>query len=84
MFIKKFYEVTLKLSAWKSITSNILFVEIITLQANIDKAMLSEDLILKRVATSMKAKFNKYRGSFESINKIVMITNVLDPRYELQ
>lgn len=57
--------------------------EMITLQTDIDKAMLSEDLHLKRVATSIKSKFNKYWGCFESINKIVMIANVLDLRYKL-
>ncbi|CAH1414892.1 unnamed protein product [Lactuca virosa] len=51
---------------------------------DIDKATLTEDLILKRVATSMKSKFNKYWGSIKSINKVVMIANVLDPRYKLQ
>ena len=39
---------------------------------------------MKRVATSMKAKFNKYWGSFEVINKLIMIAHVLDPRYKLQ
>ena len=80
VFLKKFYESTLKLSAWKSITSNILFVEMITLQTVIDKALYSSDEVLKRVARSMKSKFNKYWGSFEKTNKIVMIANVLDPR----
>ncbi|KAJ9555764.1 hypothetical protein OSB04_010378 [Centaurea solstitialis] len=84
VFLKMFYEATLKLSAWKSITSNILFVEMITLQTEIDKALYSTDEVLKRVARSMKAKFNKYWGSFEKTNKIVMIANVLDPRYKLQ
>ncbi|XP_062028732.1 zinc finger BED domain-containing protein RICESLEEPER 3-like [Rosa rugosa] len=84
LFLKKFYEATVKLSAWKKITANILFVEMVTLQTEIDKAIIAEDPILKRVATSMKTKFNKYWGSFESVNKIIMIANVLDPRYKLQ
>ncbi|XP_024190643.2 zinc finger BED domain-containing protein RICESLEEPER 3-like [Rosa chinensis] len=84
LFLKKFYEATVKLSALKKIITNILFVEIISLQTEIDKAMNAEDEVLKRVATSMKTKFNKYWGSFESVNKIIMIANVLDPRYKLQ
>ncbi|XP_024195785.1 zinc finger BED domain-containing protein RICESLEEPER 1-like [Rosa chinensis] len=60
LFLKKFYEATVKLSAWKKIIANILFVEMITLQTEIDKAMNAEDEVLKRVATSMKTKFNKY------------------------
>ncbi|XP_050379504.1 zinc finger BED domain-containing protein RICESLEEPER 3-like [Argentina anserina] len=84
LFLKKFYEATIKLSAWKSVTTNILFVEMITLQTEIDKACDSPDPVLKKVALSMKAKFDKYWGSFEVVNKVVMIANVLDPRYKLQ
>ena len=84
VFLKKFYVATLRLSAWKSITSNVLFVEMITLQCEINKACISEDPVMKKVAASMKTKFDTYWGSFESINKIVLIANVLDPRYKLQ
>ncbi|XP_050374827.1 zinc finger BED domain-containing protein RICESLEEPER 1-like [Argentina anserina] len=65
------------------ITANLLFIEMITLQTEIDMDVLSEDDVLRRVAASMKTKFNEYWGSFESINKIIMISNV-DPRYKLQ
>ncbi|XP_062017264.1 zinc finger BED domain-containing protein RICESLEEPER 1-like [Rosa rugosa] len=84
LFLKKFYEATVKLSAWKKITANILFCEMVTLQTEIDKAVIAEDPVLNRVATSMKIKFNKYWGSFKAVNKIIMIANVLDPRYKLQ
>ncbi|KAL6194320.1 hypothetical protein ACLB2K_035404 [Fragaria x ananassa] len=84
VFLKRFYVATLKLSSWKMITSNVLFMEMITLLCEINKAMISEDPIMKRVATSMKTKFDKYWGSFESTNKIIMIANLLDPRYKLQ
>ncbi|KAK9902314.1 hypothetical protein M0R45_001735 [Rubus argutus] len=84
VFLKRFYDATVKLSAWKSVTANLVFAEMIGLQTEIDKHMQSADPVLKRVATSMKAKFDKYWGSFESVNKIIMIANVLDPRYKLQ
>lgn len=32
----------------------------------------------------MKLKFNNYYGSFESVNKIIIIANDLDLRYKLQ
>jgi hypothetical protein len=79
VFLKRFYDATVKLSAWKSVTANLVFAEMIGLQIEIDKHMKSIDPVLKRVATSMKAKFDKYWGSFESVNKIIMIANVLDP-----
>uniref|UniRef100_UPI0005CAE0C5 zinc finger BED domain-containing protein RICESLEEPER 2-like n=1 Tax=Fragaria vesca subsp. vesca TaxID=101020 RepID=UPI0005CAE0C5 len=84
LFLKKFYEATLRLSAWKTVTANILFIEMITLQIEINKACEFSDEVLKRVAASMKEKFDKYWGSFEVVNKVTMIANVLDPRYKLQ
>ncbi|XP_061998906.1 zinc finger BED domain-containing protein RICESLEEPER 2-like [Rosa rugosa] len=76
VFLKKFYDVTIKLNAWKSVTSNVLFAVMIGLQYEIDKKMMSEDPVLVQVATSMKAKFNKYYGNFESTNQIIMIANM--------
>lgn len=32
----------------------------------------------------MKLKFDKYQGSFNDINKVLAMTTVLDPRYEMQ
>ncbi|XP_062020755.1 zinc finger BED domain-containing protein RICESLEEPER 2-like [Rosa rugosa] len=84
-FLKKFYETTLKLSAWKSVTANLQFKEMIGLQTEIDKkANDDSDEVLQRVAMGMKAKFNKYWGSFETMNQIMLIANVLDPRWKLQ
>ncbi|PRQ47720.1 putative transcription factor/ chromatin remodeling BED-type(Zn) family [Rosa chinensis] len=84
-FLKKFYEATLKLSAWKTVTANLQFKEMIGLQTEIDKkASDPSDEILQRVAMGMKAKFDKYWGSFEIMNQIMVIANVLDPRWKLQ
>ncbi|KAL6128873.1 hypothetical protein ACLB2K_072226 [Fragaria x ananassa] len=52
-------------------------------KTKIDKACESSDEVLKRVAASIKEKFDKYLGSFEVVNKVTMIANVLDPRYKL-
>ncbi|XP_024171824.1 zinc finger BED domain-containing protein RICESLEEPER 2-like [Rosa chinensis] len=84
-FLKKFYKTTLKLSAWKSVTTNLQFKETIGLQTEIDKkANDDSDEVLQRVAVGMKAKFNKYWGSFETMNQIIGIANVPDPRWKLQ
>lgn len=84
-FLGKFYEATLKLSAWKKVTAHILFSELIGLQTEIDRKMKDgSDPILQRVACGMKQKFDKYWGSFEQMNKIIIIANVLDPRWKLQ
>ncbi|CAL8993441.1 unnamed protein product [Prunus brigantina] len=39
---------------------------------------------MQRVAYSMMLKFDKYWGSFEIVNKLIFLGNVLDPRMKLQ
>ncbi|XP_024196248.1 zinc finger BED domain-containing protein RICESLEEPER 1-like [Rosa chinensis] len=69
-FLKKIYESTLKLSAWKSVTADLQFIEMIGLQKEIDKkAKDDSDEVLHRVIVGMKAKFDKYWGRFETMNK---------------
>ncbi|CAL2277974.1 unnamed protein product [Prunus armeniaca] len=84
-FLKKFYDTTLKLSATKMVTSNIIFHELVSLQVEIELKMSDpRDPVLRRVASSMKKKFDKYWGSFESVNKMIFVALVLDPRFKLQ
>ncbi|CAH9080019.1 unnamed protein product [Cuscuta epithymum] len=83
-FLKKFYDATLRLSSFKSPTSHIVFEEMVTIQLEIKKAMDdNNNLPLKRVATSMLSKFNKYWGSIQKINPLFIVGNVLDPRWKL-
>ncbi|CAL8161354.1 unnamed protein product [Prunus armeniaca] len=84
-FLKKFYDTTLKLSATKTVTSNIIFHELVCLQVEIELKMSDpRDPVLQRVASSMKKKFDKYWGSFESVNKMIFVALVLYPRFKLQ
>ncbi|CAL9014287.1 unnamed protein product [Prunus brigantina] len=39
---------------------------------------------MQRVASLMKLKFDKYWGSFDVVNKLIFLGNVLDPRMKLQ
>ncbi|CAH9112132.1 unnamed protein product [Cuscuta europaea] len=39
---------------------------------------------LQKVAISMSTKFVKYWGCFGSVNKLIYVANVLDPRFKLQ
>ncbi|CAL9004705.1 unnamed protein product [Prunus brigantina] len=84
-FLKKFYDTTLKLSATKTCTSNLVFTEMVGLQVEIEKKMKDgRDPKLQRVAFSIKLKLEKFWGSFETVNKLVFVAHVLDPRYKLQ
>ncbi|CAL2279156.1 unnamed protein product [Prunus armeniaca] len=84
-FLKKIYDATLKLSATKTCTSPIIFLELVALQVQIEAKM--KDLrnpTMQRVASLMKLKFDKYWGSFDVMNKLIFLGNVLDLRMKLQ
>ncbi|CAM8968887.1 unnamed protein product [Rhodiola kirilowii] len=90
LFLKRFYDSTIKLSASKTPTSSLIFNEMVALQQLIEKKMSDwSNPILMKVARSMKIKFDKYwgqsngGGNGHKINMIVFIANVLDPRFKL-
>nr|XP_016470655.1 PREDICTED: zinc finger BED domain-containing protein RICESLEEPER 2-like [Nicotiana tabacum] len=83
-FLEMFYQVTLKFSGTSYVTSNSFFHEIFNLQNFIQKYSHSEDSILSGMAEKMKVKFKKYWGTFESMNKLLFVAVVLDPRYKLK
>ncbi|XP_038679468.1 zinc finger BED domain-containing protein RICESLEEPER 2-like [Tripterygium wilfordii] len=82
-FLKKFYDATLKLSSYKTVTANVPFREIYMMADALKKAMRSDDEFLKKVATSMKTKFDKYWGNIKDVNQVVVLAVVLDPRYKM-
>ncbi|CAH9070853.1 unnamed protein product [Cuscuta europaea] len=84
-FLKKFYDVTIKLSATKSPTSHLVLRSLVNLKLEIDRKIGdSKDPILQSVAKSMKLKFDKYWGAFDKMNLVVFVAQALDPRYKLQ
>ncbi|VVA22834.1 PREDICTED: zinc finger BED domain-containing [Prunus dulcis] len=83
-FLKEFYETTLKFSATKTCISKIMFTELVGLQVEIERKIKDEgNETLQKVASSMKLKCDKYWGSFEGVNKLAFIGNVLGPRWKL-
>ncbi|KAK3230411.1 hypothetical protein Dsin_002292 [Dipteronia sinensis] len=82
-FLKKFYDATLKFSASLSVTSNLYFYEVFSIQSELTKLSTNTNPFLDTMATSMKRKYDKYWGSIESINKLLLISIVLDPRCKL-
>ncbi|BBH02480.1 hypothetical protein Prudu_013045 [Prunus dulcis] len=78
------FHTTLKLSATKTVTSNLIFTELIGLQVEIEKKMKDANHIMQRVDWSMKLKFDKYWGSFKGVNKLLFLGHVLDPRWKLE
>ncbi|KAK0608342.1 hypothetical protein LWI29_029252 [Acer saccharum] len=82
-FLKTFYEVTLKFSATLSVTSNLYFNEICKILSLLNSMSGLGDLELATMATNMKRKFNKYWSSADQVNKLLIVSVVLDPRQKL-
>jgi len=84
-FLKKFYDSTLTLSATKTVTSSLIWEEMVSLQIEIETKIgdLSNPT-LQKVAKSMKTKFDKYWGDWESVNPLIFLGQVLNPCYKLQ
>ncbi|KAI5350738.1 hypothetical protein L3X38_003629 [Prunus dulcis] len=78
-FLKLYYEATLKFSGSKEVTSHQAFHQMCAIFVQLQKFCRSEDSLMKSIATSMKRKFDKYWGKVEDINKLLLITIVLDP-----
>ncbi|KAI5313412.1 hypothetical protein L3X38_042586 [Prunus dulcis] len=83
-FLERFYEETIKFSAYETITSNIPFNEMLSIVDELNSMIRSDDIFLKKVTTSMKKKFDKYWGSnIREVNQVLIVAVVLDPRYKM-
>ncbi|KAK0580820.1 hypothetical protein LWI29_006593 [Acer saccharum] len=82
-FLHVFYDITLKFIASLSVTSNMFFHELCSIAIELNTLANSGDLLLCEMAAAMKYKFDKYWGKIEDLNKLLIITLVLDPRYKL-
>ncbi|XP_016508463.2 zinc finger BED domain-containing protein RICESLEEPER 2 [Nicotiana tabacum] len=83
-FLNIFYQTTLKFSGSLYATSNSFFHEFFNLRNDIIKYTKSDDLTLVDMAKRMKSKLEKYWGKFESMNMLLIIAVVLDPRYKMK
>ena len=82
-YLKIFSDVTNKISASKYVTSNIFFSELVKMEATITRMTLSQDEQKKKMALSMKAKYDKYWDNIDNMNYLVYVAVVLDPRNKL-
>jgi len=83
-FLKIFFNCTLAFSASKSVTSSMCYNEIYIVQKNLITLSNHNDAQVKKEATSMKAKFDKYWDGILNMNPLVFISSVMDPRNKLQ
>ncbi|CAL9015309.1 unnamed protein product [Prunus brigantina] len=83
-FLKKFYDATLRFSASKTVSSNAPLHEICSFLEEIDTMMNVDDVVMCKIATMMKRKFDKYWGNVNNINKLFFVAVILDPRYKME
>ncbi|XP_021593149.1 zinc finger BED domain-containing protein RICESLEEPER 2-like [Manihot esculenta] len=82
-FLGHFYELTLRISESRYVTSNIFFYEISSI-CLLQEWKSSNDLELSCMGEKMKLKFDKYWGELDKMNKIIYIVVVVDSRYKLE
>ena len=95
-FLEKFYNATLHLSGSSYTTSNMYFSEVIAIEGFLSDFLKDVDLMYESVervgsretlvgmARKMKKKFDKYWGKVESMNMMMFIAIVLDPRFKFK
>ncbi|KAF2294845.1 hypothetical protein GH714_021438 [Hevea brasiliensis] len=83
-FLGHFYDLTLRISGSRYVTSNIFFNEISSINCLLQEWQGSNDIELACMGDRMKVKFDKYWGDPNKMNKIIYITVVVDPRYKLE
>ncbi|OAY60648.2 hypothetical protein MANES_01G057350v8 [Manihot esculenta] len=75
-----FYELTLRISGSRYVTSNLFFSEVSDLAFILNQWISSNNLDMKSIGERMRVKFDKYWGDVNEMNKIIYFAVVLDPR----
>ena len=83
-FLKKFFEMTLRISGSQYVTANSFLTEISDLFVVLHEWQNYGDASKRSMAFSMKSKFDKYWGDHQKMNLLIFIANILDPRDNLE
>lgn len=78
-----FYDVTLKVSGSKYVTSHTVFHEIDTIAKLLRTWVQNPNPQIKAMVLAMQFKFDKYWGSFQRMSKLYWVGVVVDPRFKL-
>ncbi|KAL5565226.1 hypothetical protein UlMin_028390 [Ulmus minor] len=71
-------------SATNSVSVNCFYNEICELHNQLNQLNESDDILLSKMVSNMKLKFDKYWGNPENINLLMFLAIVLDPRYKME
>ncbi|XP_072060335.1 zinc finger BED domain-containing protein RICESLEEPER 2-like [Arachis hypogaea] len=83
-FLKIFSDVTKKVSGSTFVTSSSYFHHFCSILSSLKTWADSNDILLKGMATKMKAKHDKYWGNLRNMNMMIFVAVVLDPRYKIK
>ncbi|GKA50455.1 zinc finger BED domain-containing protein RICESLEEPER 2-like protein [Tanacetum coccineum] len=83
-YLRIFYDVTNKISGCKYVTSNMFVKDLVTMHAAISKMCRHADENKRKIALSMKAKYDKYWDNLDNMNVLLYVALVLDPRNKLK
>ncbi|WOL04456.1 zinc finger BED domain-containing protein RICESLEEPER 2-like [Canna indica] len=84
LFLKNFYEATNMMSRSLYITCNHYWHEVVSMFSTLVECERDSNPCLRSMARKMREKFDKYYGSVERTNMMVLIAVVLDSRYKLR
>ncbi|GJS45388.1 zinc finger, BED-type containing protein [Tanacetum coccineum] len=82
-YLRIFFSVTKKISGSKYVTANLFFGELVTMHATISQMCEHADEKKKKMALSMKDKYDKYWDNLDNMNFLLHVALVLDPRNKL-
>jgi len=83
-FLELFYNVIVRISGSCYVTSNMYMFEVFGIGKNIKEMCNHPDTRIKSAAEGMKMKYDKYWGDPNSLNMLLLIALVLDPRHKLK
>ena len=79
IFLENFYDLTIKVSGSKYVTSNNLINELSHINGILKEMAESGNPDLSGMAKTMKDKYDKYWGRLEKMNMLIFIAYMLDP-----
>ncbi|XP_054778246.1 zinc finger BED domain-containing protein RICESLEEPER 3-like [Prosopis cineraria] len=84
VFLKLFYSMTLKFFASNFVTSNTCFQQIVAMQTKLKTSATNSNALLGDMVRRMQSKLDKYWGKADSMNSLLVIAVILDPRYKFK
>ncbi|XP_028794972.1 zinc finger BED domain-containing protein RICESLEEPER 2-like [Neltuma alba] len=83
-FLQEFHGITLQFSGSTTVTSNICFQNIVDVFTILNEHVDDPNSLLCEMAMRMKIKYDKYWGDLQTLNPLLVIAVVLDPRYKMK